>query len=219
MSAALSNLAIVEREMGRDHAAPLRSECIALPRRLVDHPAICAALDVFLTLADNQSAAAARAFHEETFALPRERCDHVAALTHFGKVALRQGDSEATRASYKESPWSSSEVRDERGLAKTLTHLGGRALDELDLVGAEALVKQGLTLLQRLRHGRRTGAALRGLAHAAEASGGSQLARDYWARGLATYEELSDRRNIAAWHEQRATLSEYRHEGDERVVN
>jgi predicted ATPase/class 3 adenylate cyclase len=205
VAAVLSNLAIVEREGGhRDRAATLLSECIALRRELADQQGVLAALDVFRTLADNQSDLAARAFHEQMLVLRRERNDHagvMAALTHLGKVALAQGDSEAARAYYEESLSLRREMGDERGFATTMTHMGRLAFDEGDVPRAETLLKQALALHERLGDRRGTGVTLKALARAADATRDAQLARDYWARGLEIFQELGDRRSVAECRE------------------
>jgi predicted ATPase/class 3 adenylate cyclase/Tfp pilus assembly protein PilF len=223
VAAALSNLAIIEREEGnRDQATRLLSECIELRRELADQPGINAVLDIFRTFADDRADLAARVFHEQTLALRRERRDHagvVAELSHVGKVALAQGDSQAARAYYEESLSVRREMGDERGVAVTLTQLGMLALEERDLTRAEMVLRQGLTHHQRLGDRRGTGNALKGLARTAEASGDQHLAHDYWARSLAVYEQLGDRRNILECREQIAALAEYRYKGDERVLN
>jgi len=223
VAAALINLAIVERQEGnRGRAATLLSECIALRRELADQPGIDAALDIFRTLADDRSAAAARVFHEEMLALRRERRDHagvVAALTQLAKVALAQGDSPAARAYYEESLSLRREMGDQRGAATTLTQLGVLALDEGDVARAEPVLQQALASHRRLRDRRGTAATLAGLARTSEASGQSQLAMDYWTQALAEYEQLGDRRNILECRERLAAASQNHQKGDLRVVN
>ncbi|MBV9328966.1 MAG: tetratricopeptide repeat protein [Chloroflexi bacterium] len=213
VAAALVNLAIVEREEGqRDRAATLLSECIALRRELADEPGIHAALDVFRTLADNQSDIAARIFHEETLALRRERGDQaglVAALTHLGKVALAQGDSQSARRYYEESLSLRREMGDERGAARTATQLGTLALGECDLARAEALLKQSLAIHEQHRDLPGTASALKGLARTAEASGDHRLAGDYWQQCLSVYERLGDRRNIVECRARLAALAQH----------
>ena len=223
VAAALANLAIVERQEGhRDRAATLLRECIAFRRELDDQAGIHAALDILGTLAENQTDAAARHYHEELLTLRRERHDQagvVAALSNLGRVALAQGDSEAARAYWEESLSVRRQIGDRRGMAVSLTQLGALALGEHDVDRAESLLQQALSVHQQLRDRRGAGAALKALARVAEERGDIGQARDYCAQSLAVYEQIGDRRNIQECREQLAALTEYSYTGDENVLN
>ena len=226
VAAALGNLAIVERQEGhRDRAATLLCESIALRRELGDQAGIHAALDVLGTLAENQSDAPARLYHEELLTLRRERGDLagvVAALSNLGKVALAQGDAEAARSYWEESLSVRRQMGDRRGVAASLTQLGALSLDENDLERADALLQQALAQHEQLRDRRGKAGALKALARVAEARRDTPRAREYCAQSLSVYEQLGDRRKIEECREQLGALSDptqHSYTGDQHVLN
>jgi tetratricopeptide (TPR) repeat protein len=118
-------------------------------------------------------------------------------LCELGFLAAEQGDYAEARALQEASLATMRDLRDQHGVARSLTGLGWIALDEGDYAAARALHAESLATGREIGDRRCIALGLVGLGRIAAVQGDRAAARNYLEESLAIVCKLGDVRNIA----------------------